>query len=110
MLRYDARQVGGVHRDEFVKALNAEGIPALTGYTFPNYANPFMTSDETRDRYRAAGIKLPDYRSYADRCPHTERACYQEAVWLEHRLLLGTRQDMDDIIGAFTKVFEAFRG
>ena len=110
MLRYDARQVGGVHRDEFVKALNAEGIPALTGYTFPNYANPFMTSDETRDRYRAAGIKLPDYRSYADRCPHTERACYQEAVWLEHRLLLGTRQDMDDITGAFAKVIEAFRG
>ncbi|MBL8849163.1 MAG: DegT/DnrJ/EryC1/StrS family aminotransferase [Planctomycetaceae bacterium] len=110
MLRYNAAEVGGVPRAEFLKALAAEGIPCLAGYTFPNYGNPFMTSDETRSRYRAAGIELPDYRAYAERCPHTERACYHEAVWLEHRLLLGTRQDMDDIVGAFTKVITAFRG
>ncbi len=109
MLRYDASQVGGVHRDEFVKALGAEGIPALTGYTFPNYANPYMSSDETRARYKSAGIQLPDYREYADRCPHTERACYNESIWLEHRLLLGTRQDMDDIVAGFAKVIEALR-
>jgi hypothetical protein len=65
-----------------------------------------MTSDETRARYRAAGIDLPDYRQYAARCPHTERACYHEAIWLEHRLLLGSQQDMNDIAGAFAKVIE----
>jgi dTDP-4-amino-4,6-dideoxygalactose transaminase len=106
MLRYNASEVGGTPRAEFLKALAAEGIPCLAGYTFPNYGNPFMTSDETRARYRAAGIDLPDYRQYADRCPHTERACYEEAIWLEHRLLLGSRQDMDDIAGAFAKVIE----
>ena len=110
MLRYNAAEVGGVPRAEFLKALAAEGIPCLAGYTFPNYGNPFMTSEETRARYRAAGIELPDYRAYAERCPHTERACYHEAVWLEHRLLLGTTQDMDDIAGAFGKVIEVFRG
>jgi dTDP-4-amino-4,6-dideoxygalactose transaminase len=110
MLRYQAEEVGGVSRNDFVKALNAEGIPALTGYTFPNYANPMMNSDETRARYRAAGIELPDYKSYADRCPATERACYNEAIWLEHRLLLGSQQDMDDIAGGFSKVIRAFRG
>jgi dTDP-4-amino-4,6-dideoxygalactose transaminase len=110
MLRYDSRQVGGVPRDDFVAALTAEGIPALTGYTFPNYANPFLVSDETRARYRAAGIAVPDYRQYAERCPHCERACYHESIWLEHRLLLGTREDMDDIIGGFAKVIGAFSG
>jgi dTDP-4-amino-4,6-dideoxygalactose transaminase len=110
MLRYDAKDVGGCHRDQFVTALAAEGIPALGGYAFPNYANPFMTSTETRDRYRAAGIELPDYRQSADRCPHAERACSHEAIWLEHRLLLGTRQDMDDIIGGFAKVIDAVGG
>jgi dTDP-4-amino-4,6-dideoxygalactose transaminase len=110
MLRYDAAQLGGRHRDEFVAALAAEGIPALSGYAFPNYANPFMTSEETRERYRAAGIELPDYRRYAERCPNAERACREEAIWLEHRLLLGSRQDIDDIIGGFTKVVEAFCG
>ncbi len=110
MVRYSAEEVGGVPRNDFVKALVAEGIPALTGYTFPNYGNPFMTSDETRARYRAAGIELPDYSQYAERCPNTEQACYRGAIWLEHRLMLGTRQDMDDIIGGFTKVIDAFRG
>jgi len=110
MLRYNASEVGGTPRAEFLKALSAEGIPCLAGYTFPNYGNPFMTSDETRARYRAAGIDLPDYRQYADRCPHTERACYHEAIWLEHRLLLGSRQDMDDIAGAFAKVIDGFHG
>lgn len=109
MLRYDSNDVGGTHRDDFVAALAAEGIPALGGYAFPNYANPYMTSAETRDRYRAAGIELPDYRAYSDRCPHAERACRDEAIWLEHRLLLGSREDMDDIIGGFTKVIDAFR-
>jgi dTDP-4-amino-4,6-dideoxygalactose transaminase len=108
MLRYDAKQVGGVARNDFAAAVAAEGIPALTGYTFPNYANPFLTSDETRARYKAAGIDLPDYRQYADRCPNCERACYHESIWLEHRLLLGTKEDMDDIIGAFAKVINAF--
>ncbi|MBI3118410.1 MAG: hypothetical protein HYZ00_06975 [Candidatus Hydrogenedentes bacterium] len=108
MLRYDAREVGGLHRNEFVKALAAEGIPALTGYTFPNYANPFMTSEETRARFRAAGISLPDYAAYAERCPHCEHACHEESIWLEHRLLLGTREDMDDIVEGFAKVIGAF--
>jgi len=108
MLRYDANQMGGVHRNEFVGALVAEGIPALTGYTFPNYANPLMNSEETRGRYQAAGIALPDYAQYAERCPNCERACHEEAIWLEHRLLLGTRQDMDDIIAAFNKLVEAY--
>lgn len=110
MLKYDASEVGGVDRGEFVAALNAEGIPALTGYAFPSYGNPLMTSAETLDRFRAAGIELPDYRGYADRCPNAERACREEAIWLEHRLLLGTREDMDDVVGGFAKVIDGLRG
>lgn len=110
MLRYNADEVGGVARDDVILALNAEGIPCLAGYTFPSYDNPFMSSDETRARYKAAGIDLPDYRAYADRCPNAQRACYHEAIWLEHRLMLGARQDMDDIAGGFAKVIEAFVG
>jgi dTDP-4-amino-4,6-dideoxygalactose transaminase len=109
MLRYDAGRVGGRSRDDFVAALAAEGIPASGGYAFPSYGNPFMTSDETRSRYRAAGIELPDYGQYAAHCPNAERACRQEAIWLEQSLLLGSQQDIDDIVGAFTKVSEAFR-
>ncbi len=47
-----------------------------------------------------------DFTTYKEKCPVTERACYHEAVWLEHRLLLGTHQDMDDIAAGFRKVKE----
>ncbi len=46
-----------------------------------------------------------DYASFAESCPNAERAC-QEAVWLEHRLLLGGQEDMEDIIGAVAKIYE----
>ncbi len=110
MLMYNSEEVGGIHRDQFVDSLNAEGIPALTGYTFPNYANPFMTSEETGARYTAASISFPDYSEYAKKCPITERACYDESIWLEHRLMLGTTKDMDDIIAGFSKVIQAYQG
>jgi hypothetical protein len=55
-----------------------------------------------------AGIELPDDRQYAERCPKTERACREKGIWLDRRLLLGSRHDIDDIIGGFTKAVEAF--
>ena len=73
-------------------------------------SHTFLVSDETKARYRAAGIDLPDYAAYKDRCPNCERATCHDSIWMEHRLLLGTRQDMDDIAGAFTKVVEDFAG
>ena len=39
-------------------------------------------------------------------CPVTERACYDESIWLEHRFFLGQRSDMDDIAEAIAKVAE----
>ncbi|HOE96039.1 MAG TPA: DegT/DnrJ/EryC1/StrS family aminotransferase [Candidatus Sumerlaeota bacterium] len=110
IIRYDRAKNDGVHRDDLIKALVAEGIPAMAGYTFPNYANPLFYDQETKDRFKAAGIDFPDYSVYRERCPNVERACNEEAIWLEHRLLLGTREDMDDIITAFTKVTAALGG
>ena len=45
-----------------------------------------------------------DYGAFAQKCPVTERACYQESIWLEHRLFLGDKSDMDDIAAAVAKV------
>jgi hypothetical protein len=47
-----------------------------------------------------------DYSEFAAKCPVSERACEYEAIWLEHRLFLGTRKDMDDIADAFVKIKE----
>jgi len=45
-----------------------------------------------------------DYAAYRRKCPVTERACREESIWLEHRLLLGDREDMDDIVRAVRKI------
>ncbi len=111
MLRYDKSKAGGIHRDEFVDALLAEGIPCLAGYTFPNYSNPFMVNHVFYGDRKGFPFRdeKPDFSGYSEKCPNVERACYEEAIWMEHRLLLGTREDIDDIVTAFEKVSHAFR-
>ena len=94
VFRFDAGEFGIV-REDFLAALAAEGIPCSSGYAHPLYANPLFHDPSYEPRY--AGC--------AAFCPNAERAC-SEAVWLEHRLLLGSRADMDDIIRAVRKIFE----
>jgi hypothetical protein len=38
-----------------------------------------------------------------NRCPANDRLC-DEAVWLTQTMLLGPRQDMDDIVAAVRKI------
>ncbi len=110
IFRYLSSAFKGLHRDRFVAALEAEGIPAFTGYTFPLYANPmFLNKDFYPGGYPLTCREYDrdiDYGDFAELCPVTERACYHESVWLEHRLLLGTRADMDDIADAIIKIQE----
>jgi dTDP-4-amino-4,6-dideoxygalactose transaminase len=108
ILRYDASAFGGVARHRFVQALNAEGIPASAGYAFPVYANPMFLKQDFFPK--GCPVTCPfygqevDFAAYAERCPVAERICREESVWLEHRLLLGTQQDMDDIAEAIAKI------
>ena len=40
------------------------------------------------------------------KCPVSERAAYQEAVWFSHHLFLGGKEDIDSIVDAIFKVME----
>jgi hypothetical protein len=80
----------------------------MGGYGHPLYRNPMFINKD----FCARGCPLTcghygedvDFRKYVDLCPVAERACGTEAVWLEHRLLLGTQQDVDDIVDAVEKI------
>jgi dTDP-4-amino-4,6-dideoxygalactose transaminase len=100
MLRLDEEQFGAP-RDAVVEALQAEGIPCSAGYGLSLHRQPFF-------RNRAFGPYLPkapvDFAK-AD-CPNSDRVC-REAIWLEQRMFLGPRKDMDDIARAFDKVFRS---
>jgi len=108
MLRYSQKQFGGLPRAKFLQALAAEGVPCLGGYSHPLYRNPMFVKKDFYPR----GCPLTcghynaeiDYNSFAPLCPVAERACAEEAVWFEHRLLLGDKGDMDDIVEAVGKV------
>lgn len=106
----------GMSRENFLAALNAEGIPCSSGYAYPLYKNAVFLEKNFFPGGCAnmSGLygAMPDYASFEQVCPNVERAC-REAVWLEHRLLLGEREDMDDIARAIWKIYagrEAFAG
>ena len=106
MFRYDHTSLG-VPRDRFLEALIVEGIPAFSGYTFPLYKNPMFLDKKFINGSFPLGTLYHDdidYAAFADKCPVSERACAGEAVWLPQNCFLGTADDIDDIVGAITKV------
>ena len=105
MFRYSAAEFGGVPRARLLEALKAEGVPASPGYLFPLYRQPLFMEKRfgPYTGYRHAA-RQPDYAAVS--CPVCERVCAGEGCWLTQNLLLGTREDMDDIVRAVRKVYE----
>jgi dTDP-4-amino-4,6-dideoxygalactose transaminase len=99
--RYEEDAFGGVPRARFLQALNAEGVRAGGGYSHTLYKNPLFI--ERRFGRITEFVKFPDYR--AVNCPNSERLC-QEHVILDHAMLLGTLEDMRDIVSAVEKIRE----
>jgi L-glutamine:scyllo-inosose aminotransferase len=102
LLRYDPAGFGGAHRDVFLAALRAEGIPAEGPFYEPVHLGPlwseaFRAADFAQ--LAAAGV---DYSRV--RCPVAERAAYEESVWLHHALLLGDAADVASIAEAIAKI------
>lgn len=98
IMRYDKSQLNGIGRDRFVEAVRAEGIPLSPGYaTGPLYRLRAIAE------YKIPGINI-DYSKLF--LPEAEKACREEGMWLHQSVLLGKREDMDDIVEAFSKVKE----
>ncbi len=104
IFRYNKETFGGRPREEFLKALNAEGIPCSAGYVPLYKEHVFLKRPESHDLCQRSALK--DYTKV--RCPVCERACNEEAVWLYQNMLLGDEQDMADIATAIAKIQRAF--
>jgi len=101
VIRYHQEQWAGLPRAKFIEALNAEGIKCSPGYVPLYKEKAFRNPDVYGAAFRLASRPI-DYDQVV--CPVTEKACREEAVWLYQALLLGTRQDMEDIAGAIAKL------
>ncbi|MCK4624681.1 MAG: DegT/DnrJ/EryC1/StrS family aminotransferase, partial [Phycisphaerae bacterium] len=108
MFRYDESAVG-VPKQKFIDALEAEGVPAFGGYTFGLYRNPMFLNKKFINGGFPLGTEYHediDYASFAEKCPVSERACNNEAVWLPQNIFLGNKEDMDDVAEAIKKVLD----
>ncbi len=103
VFRYDGEALNGVHRDRFVDALRAEGIPCTGGYG-PWYRAPYMLALKEDRLLKNLYGERADYSRL--NVPVTEKACTQEGVWLFQSMLLGSREDMEDIVAAVDKIRE----
>ncbi|QDV33019.1 DegT/DnrJ/EryC1/StrS family aminotransferase [Tautonia plasticadhaerens] len=103
MFRYDPAEFAGLPRSGFLKAMAAEGIPASGGYS-PLYREPFLRRTLESRAFRASfpSSTLAEYEERLD-LPGNERLC-EEAVWLTQSMLLGTRQDMEQVAEAIRKI------
>ncbi len=87
----------GLHRNAFVAALNAEGIPSDGRFYEAVYRSSL---------FEFGAERFPGWAAHARsfHCPVAERAGYEESVWLPHQIFLGDEQDVDDVLTAIEKI------
>ena len=103
MLRYDKSQFAGLPKASFLKALQAEGIPASGGYT-PLNKEPFLKETlASRGYQRIYDAKTLAEWNERNACPANEQLC-DEAVWFTQNMLIGPQGDMDQIAEAIRKI------
>jgi L-glutamine:scyllo-inosose aminotransferase len=103
IVKYDPAGFAGVHRDQVLAALRAEGVPCEGDFYVPLYEDPLFAMDPVTNPLAslpyAEGFDLARFD-----CPVAAKAAYHEAIWLPHQLFLGPPEDMEDIAQAFRKV------
>ncbi|MHB8654374.1 MAG: DegT/DnrJ/EryC1/StrS family aminotransferase [Terriglobia bacterium] len=96
----------GVHRAAFLGALEMEGVPCDGLFYEPVYKSALFPVDPSEYPALSWGRPEPLDLKTLYRCPVSERAAYEESVWLPHHIFLGSRRDTDDIANAVRKVCE----
>lgn len=101
-LWYDPDAFGGRTPGEFMRAMEAEGVPVREGYPVTLSRQPVVL-----DRIAYIRDRLGIAPEPADVCPVCEEIC-QRGIWLAQSLLLGDRADMDDIVKAAARIQAAW--
>lgn len=104
MFRFDQTRFTGLDRGRFISALGAEGVPASGGYGVMN-TEAYVSSLAKNPRFlRVYGEKrMQQWLEQNQNCPQNEKLC-AEAVWFTQNMLLGSREDMEQIADAIRKI------
>jgi dTDP-4-amino-4,6-dideoxygalactose transaminase len=103
IFKYDKSKFSQLPKVEFTKMLAAEGVPCFMGYPEPLYKQPLFL----KKNFMCYAIPPEvDYSKVC--CPETEKACYEEAVWIFQNTMLGTKEDMHRFAEAIIKIQKAY--
>ncbi len=99
ILRYDPDGFAGLPRSEFLRALEAEGVPCRPGYRPLHLERGFLDDSQVFLK----DLSLPDYTN--QELPVTEKVCSETSVWLRQNTLLGeTTRHVERIAEAIRKI------
>ncbi len=99
IFRYDKTYFNNLPKKEFSEMLAAEGVPSFMGYPEPLYKQPVF---QKKNFMCYAIPEVVDYTKVY--CPVTEKACYEEAVWILQHAMLGEKEDMEKFAAAISKI------
>ena len=104
IFKYDQSKFNGLSKVEFSKMLAAEGVPCFMGYPEPLYKQPLF------QQKNFMCYAIPESVDYSTvECPVTEKACYEEAVWIMQHAMLGTKQEIELFASAIMKIKESIK-
>jgi perosamine synthetase len=106
-MSYHQDAFDGVDRARFLKALNAEGIGLSPYIERGLHREPWVESLLKSKSYQKmySTQRLQEYREQVQ-CPKCDRVCQEMAMIWASGPLLGTQEDMDEIVDAVFKVYE----
>lgn len=103
--RYLEREFGGAPKQVFLEALRAEGIPGNSGYGPQNKYGLIEEALRSKGFQRLFDEnRLRQWRE-ENVLPGNDRLC-EEACNFRQNVLLGSREDMEDIVRAISKIYE----
>lgn len=103
--RYKKEVFNNVSKETFQRALSAEGIDVWGGYGQQNKDGLIEDALTSKGYKRLYGEeRLKKWRE-ENVLPGNDQLC-NEALAFTQNILLGTQKDMDDIVNAFTKIYE----
>lgn len=103
MFRYDPSHFEGLSRERFVKALSAEGVPCSTGYGKMNTSDYVTGLAKSPHFLKVYGEKVMKQWLERNHCPQNDKLT-EQALWFQQYMLLGTKDDMEQIADAIRKI------
>lgn len=104
MFRYLKEHFDGLSRDQFIKALAAEGLYCSPGYGPLNKSEYVRELAGNKHYLKIYGKRKMKQWLESNECPQNDILVSEQAAWFMQNMLLGTRKDMEQIAEAIRRI------